>query len=177
MSDGPKTQFRLNYSDLEDRILFTGVFTDGTELNVWFTRRLTFGFLGLARKYTTATAAAGASETMTPKVKEQVASFERDAAVQQADRSTPFSAGQPHKELGKAPLLVNRVTLAPKTENTVSLQFGLPDNRLISLPISRDTVLALWDMTEELVKNRSGWLSPPELGDGAVAATDQPVLH
>ena len=177
MIDSPKVQFRLNYSELEDRILFTGVFTDGTELNVWFTRRLTFGFLSLARKYSAATAVAGGSDAVTPQVKENIASFERDAAAQQADRSTPFAAGQPHKDLGKEPLLLNRVTVAPAAENTVSLQFGLPDNRLISFPVSRDTFLTLWDMVEELVQTRTGWTISPEPESEAAEARDQPVLH
>jgi len=177
MSGSPRVQFRLNYSELEDRILFSGVFSDGTELNLWFTRRLTVGFLGLARKFTAATATAGGSETATAEVKQHIASFEREAAVKQADRSTPFAAGQPHKELGKEPLLPNRVTLAPLAEGTVSLQFGLPDNRLISFPVSRDTFLTLWDMMEELVQARTGWVEALEPRSTVLAARDGQVVH
>ena len=177
MDDGPKVQFRMNYSDVEDRIVFSGVFADGSEMNLWFTRRLTLGFLGLAQKFSSATAAAGGADTATPTVKEQIASFERDAAVQQADRSTPFAEGEPHKELGKAPLLVTRVTLTPQSDTAVVLQLGLADKRLISFPVSRDTFLTLWDMLEELVRSRSGWLGSVEAPPAQEKAKAQKVLH
>lgn len=155
----PRVQFKLSYSEVEDRILFSGTFADGQEMNLWFTRRLTLGFLNLAGKVSAATSGTGAAD---PVAKKEIAAFQKDAAVQAADRSTPYDAGTPHQELGAAPLLINRVSVKPEGEDRVSLVFGLTDQRQISFPIARDAFLTIWDMIDELVRSKTGWLSPSE---------------
>lgn len=159
----PRVQFKLSYSDVEDRIQFSGTFADGQEMNLWFTRRLTLGFLDLAGKVSAATSGA---EAAAAEVKKEIAAFQKDAAVQAADRSTPYDAGTPHQDLGAAPLLVNRVTVTPQrgegSGDRVTLVFGLTDQRQVSFPITRDGFLTIWDMVDELVRTKTGWLDLPE---------------
>lgn len=173
----PRVQFKLSYSEVEDRILFSGTFADGQEMNLWFTRRLTLGFLDLAGRISAATSGPGAAD---PSVKKEIAAFQKDAAVQAADKSTPYDAGTPHQELGAAPLLVNRVTVTPQRtgegEDRVSLVFGLIDQRQISFPIGRDAFLTIWDMIDELVRVKTGWLTLPER-HAADEASAKAVLH
>ena len=175
--DGRKAQFRMTYSELEDRVLFTGVFVDGTQVNVWLTRRLAFGFLDLAQRFSDATAAGAATDgaAAPPAVKQEITAFEKQAAVQQADLSSPFVSGQPHKDLGNMPLLVTRLSLVPLTEGAVSVRFGLPDRRELSFPVARDTFLTLWNMLEGLIRDRTGWrtVSPRTEPEPAARA----VLH
>lgn len=160
----PRVQFRLSYSDVEDRIRFSGTFADGQEMNLWFTRRLTLGFLDLAMEVSAATSAPAAAAA-DPAVKKEIAAFQKDAAVQSADRSTPYDGGTPHQELGAAPLLVNRISVTPQRsaegEDRVTLLFGLTDQRQVSFPIGRDAFLTIWDMMEELVRSKTGWLTTP----------------
>ena len=168
-----KLQFRVSYSEVEDRILLSGSFVDGKELNLWLTRRLTFGLTGLAQKF-----AAQTTKVENPVLKDQMADFERDAASRSSDRATPYEGGTPHKELGEAPLLVNRLTLKPEGEERVILQFGVTDGRLISFPIPRKTFLAIWDMMEELIRVRTGWLESPErIAIGAEPTPETKSLH
>lgn len=174
----PRVQFRLSYSDVEDRIQFSGTFADGQEVNLWFTRRLTLGFLDLAVEVSAATTpASGAAD---PAVKKEIAAFQKDAAVQAADRSTPYDAGTPHQELGQAPLLVNRISVTPQRtpegEDRVTLVFGLTDQRQISFPIGRDAFLTIWDMIDELVRTKTGWLAVSKRAAGDNAGTRN-VLH
>lgn len=169
----PRVQFKLSYSDVEDRILFSGTFADGQEMNLWFTRRLTLGFLDLAGKVSAATSGPGAAD---PVAKKEIAAFQKDAAVQAADRSTPYDAGTPHQDLGAAPLLVNRISVKPEGEDRVSLVFGLTDQRQISFPIARDAFLTIWDMIDELVRNKTGWLFLPEKSSGETRPP-RSVLH
>ncbi len=157
----PRVQFRLSYSDVEDRIQFSGTFADGQEMNLWFTRRLTLGFLDLAIEVSAATTpASGAAD---PAVKKEIAAFQKDAAVQSADRSTPYDAGTPHQELGQTPLLVNRISVTPQRtaegEERITLLFGLTDQRQVSFPLGRDAFLTIWDMIDELVRMKTGWLA------------------
>lgn len=167
----PRVQFRLSYSDVEDRILFSGTFADGQEMNLWFTRRLAIGFLDLAEEISAATAsvpgAAGSADTATAEMKKEIAAFQKDAAVQSADRATPYDAGTPHRELGTAPLLVNKISVTPQKtgegEDRIVLVFGLTDKRQVSFPIGRGAFLTIWDMVEELVRVKTGWLSVPKL--------------
>ena len=169
----PRVQFKLSYSDVEDRILFSGTFADGQEMNLWFTRRLTLGFLDLAGKISAATSGTASAD---PVAKKEIAAFQKDAAVQSADRSTPYDAGTPHQDLGAAPLLINRVSVKPQGEDRVSLVFGLTDQRQVSFPIARDAFLTIWDMIDELVRTKTGWLSLPENRTGQ-DRPPQSVLH
>lgn len=165
----PRVQFRLSYSDVEDRIRFSGTFADGQEMNLWFTRRLTLGFLDLATEVSAATSSP-ATAAADPAVKKEIAAFQKDAAVQAADRATPYDGGTPHQELGETPLLVNRITVTPQRvgegEERVTLVFGLTDQRQVSFPIARDAFLTIWDMVEELVRSKTGWLTTPQKQPG-----------
>ena len=179
--DKRKMQFRLAYSELEDRVLFTGVFIDGTQVNLWLTRRLVLGLMGVARKFSDATAvlgAGGSSVASAPApIKQEIASFQREAAVRQADFDSPFVAGEPHKDLGTAPLLVNRVSLVPGEEGAVTIHFGLTDRRDLSFPVTRETFLTLWNMLERLVKERTDWLSDGAVTADAGTASGAAVMH
>ncbi len=150
-----RVQFRLSYSEVEDRILYSGTFADGQEMNLWFTRRLTLGFLELADRVSVSTSGVSAN----PTAMKEVAAFQKDAAMQSADLSTPYDGGAPHQELGEAPLLVTKVTVKPEGEGRITLTFGLADKRQISFPVARDVFLTIWNLIDELVRKKTGWLS------------------
>lgn len=168
-----KLQFRVSYSEVEDRILLSGSFVDGSELSLWLTRRLTFGLTDLAKSFLTQT-----SKTENPELRERMADFERDAATRVADRNTPYEGGKPHEALGETPMLVNRLTIKPEGDARVVLQFGIIDGRMISFPIPRQTFLAIWDMMEELIRTRTGWLeAPPHISVVETPSTESGAIH
>lgn len=176
MSASNKLQFRVSYSDVEDRILLSGSFVDGSELSLWLTRRLTFGLTDLAKSFVTQT-----SKTENPELRDRMVDFERDAATRVADRKTPYEGGTPHQDLGSQPLLVNRLTIKPESGEQgerVTLQFGVIDGRMISFPIPRQTFLAIWNMIEELIRTRTGWLEAPRhISEGDAPQAETSVVH
>lgn len=165
-------QFRISYSEVEDRLFLSGTFADQKELKLILTRRLTLGFLGLAEKFSN-----HVTPVQDPVGKAQVAEFEREAATQEADRTQPYKGGEPHQDLGGDPILCNRISIAPAGDERVMLHIGLVTGKQVSFPLARKTFYAVWDMIAEIVRDRTGWAASAELST-ANKNMDQPtVLH
>lgn len=165
-------QFRVSYSEVEDRLFLFGTFADQKELKVILTRRLTLGFLGLAEKFSNHT-----TPVQDPVSKSQVVEFERDAATQSADRSKPYEGGEPHQELGDQPILCNRISINPASEDRVILHIGLVTGKQVSFPLARKTFYAVWDMVAEIVRDRTGWANATDLPVARAKPSQPTVLH
>jgi len=165
-------QFRISYSEVEDRLFFYGTFADQKELKVILTRRLTLGFLGLAEKFSDHT-----TPVQDPVSKSQVVEFERDAASQAADRTKPYKGGEPHHELGGDPVLCNRISINPAGEDRVTLNIGLVTGKQVSFPLARKTFYAVWDMIAEIVRDRTEWAKAADLPTARSVPNQSTVLH
>jgi len=165
-------QFRVSYSEVEDRLFLYGTFADQKELKVIMTRRLALGFLELAEKFSDHT-----TPIQDPVSKSQVVEFERDAASQAADRTKPYKGGEPHQELGDQPILSNRISISPATEDRVTLHIGLVTGKQVSFPLARKTFYAVWDMIAEIVRDRTGWANAADLPTARTMPNQSTVLH
>ncbi len=165
-------QFRVSYSEVEDRLFLSGTFADGKELKLVLTRRLTLGFLDLAGKFSDHT-----TPVKDPVVKTHVVEFERDAASQSADRSRPYKGGTPPVELGEDPVLCIKISLSPKDQGRVQLNIGLVNGKQVSFPLARKTFYAVWDMIVEIVRDRTGWTKASDLPTARPQPGPSTVLH
>jgi hypothetical protein len=148
-------QFSASYLALEDRLLVSGTFPDRTEIRLLFTRRLTRGLLqGLDRLSEMLVK----GDVATPEMKQQVASFNREAAVEQADFSQSYAKGQPHALMAEGPRLATEITFSPKPGDRVAIaikldkgariDFALPTSALWSLAhlLKTQAARAKWDL-------------------------------
>ena len=150
-------QFGVSYQPVQDRLHIAGVFPDGTEVRLLFTRRLVRNLLGsvgqLAEKMVPA------EKVTSPAAKKEVAKFKREAAVQLADFSKKFEGGAPHPDLGSDAQVVTEVQLSTVKDGRIKLKIVLVTKKFIetTLPaqtfwglihlIEKQAATAQWDLT------------------------------
>ncbi len=130
-------QLSVNYLQEQDRILLRINTTDGAELRLWFTRRLTLGLTPLltnlvadmvAKQEALASphSVAAAADTQT---KAMLAEFKKEASLQKSDFATPFKDLPAQLPLGREPLLVTEVNMTPLPGGQLQMAFSekLPD--------------------------------------------------
>jgi hypothetical protein len=131
-------QLSVNYLQEQDRILARINTTDGAELRLWLTRRLTLGLMPLLSKIVTdqvATQEALKSPSISPtsaadaRTKALLADFKKEESLQKSDFKTPFKDQPEQLPLGAKPLLVTEVNVTPLANGQLQLAFSekLPD--------------------------------------------------
>lgn len=125
-------QLSVNYLQEQDRILARINTTDGAELRLWLTRRLTLGLMPLLRKIVvehTAKQESTKSPHLSPKVaadfhtKAMLAEFKKEEVLQQSDFKTPFKDQPGLLPLGAEPLLVTEVKVTPLASGQLQIAF------------------------------------------------------
>jgi hypothetical protein len=131
-------QLSVNYLQEQDRILARINTTDGAELRLWLTRRLTQGLMPLLSK-TVMEQAATQEATQLPnwspvaaadaQTKAFLAEFKKEESLQKSDFKTPFNDAPAQLPLGAEPLLVTQVDITPLANGQLQLAFSekLPD--------------------------------------------------
>lgn len=149
-------QFGVSYQPVQDRLHIAGVFPDGSEVRLLFTRRLVRNLLGTVGQL--AEKMVPAKKVTTPAAKKEVAKFKRDATVQQADFSKKFEGGAPHHELGAEAQVVTEIQLSTLKDGRIRLKIALVSQKLIetNLPaqtfwglihlIKKQAATAQWDL-------------------------------
>ncbi len=126
-------QLNLRYEPDQDRLMARINSTTGLEIRLWFTRRLTIGFLPLLRRLTdeqitradALAAAAGAPQAPAdPKLREFLNEFKKDAALQQSDFHTPFKESTDSPATGEEPMLVAEIALTPLANAHLQVKFS-----------------------------------------------------
>lgn len=131
-------QLSVNYLQEQDRILARINTTDGAELRLWLTRRLTLGLMPLLSKIVTeqvATQEALKSPNISPtsaadaQTKALLTEFKKEESLQKSDFKTPFKDQPEQLPLGAKPLLVTEVNVTPLANGQLQLAFSekLPD--------------------------------------------------
>ena len=146
-------QFSARYDAAQDRMLLLAAFPDGTEVRAWLTRRLVRSLMGQTGKL---------AETMVPpqiaapEVKKEVAQFQREAAVQQANFRKGFERGKPHPELGDDIRLVTEIRMTPKGKNGLHIRLVLDNEKYVEWLIPRETFWGLMHLIERQAR-RAEW--------------------
>ncbi len=142
-------QLSVNYLQEQDRILARVNTTDGAELRLWLTRRLTLGLMPLLQKLVTEHVAkqeALKSPGMSPtaaadaRTKEMLAEFKKEASLQKSDFKTPFKEQPAQLPLGAKPLLVTEVNVTPLANGQLQMAFS---EKLPNTPNPRSFQVAL----------------------------------
>jgi hypothetical protein len=130
-------QLSVNYLQEQDRILLRINTTDGAELRLWFTRRLTLGLTPLLTRIVAdmvAKQAALASPHILAvaadaQTKALLAEFKKEESLQKSDFTTPFKDLPAQLPLGAEPLLVTEVNMTPLPGGQLQMAFSeqLPD--------------------------------------------------
>jgi hypothetical protein len=124
-------QLSVNYLQEQDRILVRINTTNAQELRLWFTRRLTLGFMPMVNKIVSQWVAkqeAAASPTITAaatadaQTQALLAEFKREESLQKSDFQTPYKAPTA-LPLGPEPLLVTEISITPLPSGQLQLAF------------------------------------------------------
>jgi hypothetical protein len=146
-------QFSVRYDAAQDRMLLLASFPDETEIRAWLTRRLVKGLMAqsgaLAEKMVPPQVAA-------PEAKREVAQFQREAALQQANFRKGFERGKPHPQLGEEIRLVTEIRMTPKGKNSLQVRLVLDNAKFVEWMIPRETFWGLLHLVERQAR-RAEW--------------------
>ncbi len=146
-------QFSINYLPTEDRLVLKGAFPDSTEVQLWLTRRLTQGLLGAIEQYSTHVVSSAIAD---PGLKAQVASFTREAAVEQSNYGQPYQQGKLHPLMGAGPRLVTTVNLKPQENDRVAVTLILDKGERLNFALPNSGLFALLHLIQQAAE-KAGW--------------------
>ena len=162
-------QFTIRYDAAQDRMLLLASFPDGTEIRAWMTRRLVKNLIGMSGQVAEKMVP---QQVVEPQVKKQVAQFQREAAVQQANFRKDFAGGKPHPELGEEVRLVTEIRIAPKENNSVHMKLALDSGKFVAWQIPANTFWGLMHLVERQAQ-RAEW----DLGAQVQKPVEEPRLR
>jgi hypothetical protein len=123
-------QLSVNYVQEHDRVLVRINTVAGEELRLWFTRRLTLGFLPLLSKVV-AEQVAKTERVKSPYIaaadaqsQQILADFKKVESVRGSDFATPYQDKPSALPLGAEPLLVTEVNLTPLSNGQLQFVFS-----------------------------------------------------
>lgn len=123
-------QLSVNYVQEHDRVLVRINTVDDEELRLWFTRRLTLGFLPLLSKVV-AEQVAKTERVRSPYIaasdeqsQQLLADFKKVESVRGSDFATPYKEQPSALPLGAEPLLVTEINLTPLSNGQLQFVFS-----------------------------------------------------
>ena len=149
-------QFSVRYDAAQDRMKLMAAFPDGTEVRAWMTRRLVKNLLGMSGRVAEKMVP---QQVVAPEAKKEVAQFQREAAVQQANFRKGFQGGTPHPELGEEIRLVTEVRITPKG-NSVKMKIALDNGKFVAWQIPTQTYWGLMHLVERQARRAEWDLEP-----------------
>lgn len=184
-------QLSARYSQEQDRILVRINSTDGTEMRLWLTRRLTLALWPTLNKAVVEHVARqddGTSHLRDDASKKMLAEFQREAVLKDADFSTPYKDVQDTPDtvvpstlpLGSAPLLVTEVRMTPVANGPLKMAFneqlvGQENGRGFQVELAPPLVHGLVQLLERALQ-QSAWCEGSDvLGALQPQASDGPV--
>ncbi len=122
-------QLQISYIAEQDRLLTRINTQDGAEVRLWLTRRLVRRLWPGLIKASEAVALEGRAACRVGEARGMMTDMAREAALSQADFSTPFESQPASLPLGQEPLLVTRVDLSPQPGAMVKAIFRQDEQR------------------------------------------------
>ena len=147
-------QFRIEFVPAEDRLLFRMSTTDGSEVRLWFTRRLVKRAWPLLN-----TLLERDPQVVTqsdPLARRSVVAFQRDAAVAQTDFSKKYETGEARTlPLGDAPVLVTKLSATP-TGNGHRLSFAPDKGNVVNITLNAQYLHSFCHLLQQAV-GKADW--------------------
>ena len=183
-------QLSARYNQEQDRILVRINSTDGTEMRLWLTRRLTLSLWPTLNKAVVEHVARqddGTTHLRDEASKKMLADFQRDAVLKDADFSTPYEDFQdapttlPTLPLGNAPLLVTEVRITPVANGPLKIAFneqleGQANGRGFQVELAPPLVHGLVQLLERALQQSAWGEGSDALGTPPLPGNDAPVL-
>lgn len=176
-------QFSVRYDAGQDRMMLLAAFPDGTEVRAWMTRRLVKNLLGMSGQVAEKMVP---QQVVAPEAKKEVAQFQREAAVQQANFRKGFQRGTPHPELGEELRLITEIRIQPKENGGMHMKLALDNGKFVAWQIPSQTYWGLMHLIERQA-TRAEWDFAPRqapapapekpLRGEAQPAKDKPKLN
>ena len=125
-------QLSVCYQPDQDRILISLNTTDGQELQVWLTRRITLGLWPMFNRIAIDHFAVPADaktdgfvdlKALDQKTRTVLADMRRQEVLQTLDFKTPYKTGAAGKPLGDTPLLLTEINLTPREAGDLHIRF------------------------------------------------------
>ncbi|WP_367849223.1 hypothetical protein [Rhodoferax sp. WC2427] len=181
-------QLSARYNQEQDRILVRINSTEGSEMRLWLTRRLTLALWPTLNKAVVEHVArqdGSASHLRDEASKKMLADFQREAVLRDADFSTPYqdapdAVAPTTLPLGSAPLLVTEVRITPVANGPLKIAFneqlaGQADGRGFQVELAPPLVHGLVQLLERALQ-QSAWSEGSEvLGPPPLPTSDAPV--
>ncbi len=176
-------QLNVQYLPEQDRLLARVNTTTGLEFRLWLTRRLTIALLPMLRKVSgdqlqrvvDAEPVEPGITPKDPKVRELLAEFKKEQALQQADFKTLYKAPAPDAPTDE-PLLVSEVQMTPLSNGQVEVKFSakVPEpakSRELKMALDAKMMQGLQHLLEKSVRD-AAWGQPPLASAGGDALAD-----
>lgn len=181
-------QLSARYHQEQDRILVRINSTEGTEMRLWLTRRLTLALWPTLNKAVVEHVArqdGGANHLRDDASKKMLADFQREAVLREADFSTPYqdapdTAAPANLPLGSAPLLVTEVRITPVANGPLKIAFneqlvGQANGRGFQVELAPPLVHGLVQLLERALQQSAWGEGSDALGASPMQASDAPV--
>ena len=184
-------QLSARYIEEQDRILVRINTSEGSEMRLWLTRRLTLALWPTLNKAVVEHIARQDSFTAhlhDEASKKMLADFQREAVLKSADFSTPYQDQDAEASvtlpLGTAPLLVTEVRITPVASGPLKIAFNeqLPEQkspRGFQVELAPPLVHGLVQLLEQALA-QSAWTQVSEVQEalgrstGSATAEDRP---
>ncbi len=182
-------QLSARYHQEQDRILVRINSTDGTEMRLWLTRRLTLALwptLNQAVVEHVARQDGSTTHLRDAASKKMLADFQRAAALKDADFSTPYKDTPEASDattlpLGSAPLLVTEVRITPVAHGPLKIAFneqllGQANARGFQVELAPPLLHGLVQLLERALRQSAWFEASAVLGAQPLPSNDAPVL-
>ena len=185
-------QLSARYNQEQDRILLRINSTEGAEMRLWLTRRLTLALWPTLNKAVAEHIARqddGTAHLRDDASKKMLADFQREAMLKDADFATPYqdipevseAAATTALPLGSAPLLVTEVRITPVANGPLKIAFneqlvGQGNGRGFQVELAPPLVHGLVQLLERAL-HQSAWSEGSDvLGLLPLQASDAPLV-
>jgi hypothetical protein len=187
-------QLSVRYQFEQDRILLSLNTTEGHEIELWLTRRMTLAMWPQLNRMTIDQFAVPADAksdgyvdltALDERTRAALTDFRRQELLQNMDFKTPYRSENKVRPLGEGPLLVTEITLSPAIPGSIKIHFQEkigPDtaHRGIALDLQAQLVFSLIQLLNQTLQHTqwqsNGVSSAPTPSDSAlVTPTDRPT--
>ena len=179
-------QLSARYNQEQDRILVRINSTDGTEMRLWLTRRLTLALWPTLNKAVVEHVVrqdGGTTHLRDEASKKMLAEFQREAVLKDADFSTPyldFQDAPTTLPLGNAPLLVTEVRITPVANGPLKIAFneqleGQANGRGFQVELAPPLVHGLVQLLKRALQQSAWGEGSDALGTPPLPGNDTPV--
>jgi len=174
----PKTaalhQITMSFSPEEDRILLRVSTTDGSEYQLWLTRRFVRVLWGALVQ--TLERDPELQKTVLPEVRDAIMGMRHQEALASSDFEKPHQAGKRNLTSNTGPLIVTGGTVTPLKNGTTRLTFTTTDGTGINFLLNENLLHATCHLIISTTQ-KADWDLDLTVGDPMVIAADKSVIH